>query len=294
MPVMPETVEIIEVGPRDGLQNEARLIPASDKIALINLLARAGFRRIEATSFVNPAWVPQMADAAEVMSGIIRAPGVRYVALTPNIRGYRAARAAQVDEVAVFASASEAFSRANLNCTIAESLEGFAAVTDAARDDGVPVRGYVSVVTECPYEGAVPPSSVARVAAMLRDLGCYEISLGDTLGRGRPAEVARMLRAVLNELPPDALAGHFHNTGGMALENIDVALEHGLRAFDASIGGLGGCPYAPGASGNVASEAVAEHLTRRGFHTGLIPAALATAAEKARSMRSGEDIGGQD
>ena len=281
---MPE-VEIFEMGPRDGLQNEKRLIPAADKIALVDLLSQAGFRRIEVTSFVPARWVPQMADAAEVLAGITRRPGIRYAALTPNLRGYQAARAAGADEVAIFASASEGFSRANLNATIAESLDRFAPVVEAARADGIPVRGYVSVVTDCPFDGPTPPGAVARVAAALSDMGCYEISLGDTIGQGRPETIDAMLQAVLNELPPDRLAGHYHDTAGRALENIDASLARGLRVFDAAVGGLGGCPYAPGAAGNVATEAVAAHLEARGFPTGLDMALLRHAAAMARGMR---------
>ena len=281
---MPE-VEIFEMGPRDGLQNEKRLIPAADKIALVDLLSQAGFRRIEVTSFVPARWVPQMADAAEVLASITRRPGIRYAALTPNLRGYQAARAAGADEVAIFASASEGFSRANLNATIAESLDRFAPVAEAARADGIPVRGYVSVVTDCPFDGPTPPGAVARVAAALSDMGCYEISLGDTIGQGRPETIDAMLQAVLNELPPDRLAGHYHDTAGRALENIDASLARGLRVFDAAVGGLGGCPYAPGAAGNVATEAVAAHLETRGFPTGLDMALLRHAAAMARGMR---------
>ena len=282
---MPETVEIFEMGPRDGLQNEKRLIPAADKIALVDLLSRAGFRRIEVTSFVSPKWVPQMADAAEVLAGITRAPGVRYAALTPNLKGYEGARAARADEVAIFASASEGFSKANLNCTIAESLDRFAPVAEAAKADGIPVRGYVSVVTDCPFDGPTPPGSVARVAAALRDLGCYEISLGDTIGQGRPETIDAMLAAVLEEVPPHQLAGHYHDTAGRALDNIDASLSRGLRVFDAAVGGLGGCPYAPGAAGNVATEKVAAHLAARGYQTGLDMDVLRQAAAMAQGMR---------
>lgn len=282
---MPDHVEIFEMGPRDGLQNEKRLIPAADKIALVDLLSRAGFRRIEVTSFVSPRWVPQMADAARVLAGITRAPGIRYAALTPNLQGYQAARAAGADEVAIFAAASEGFSRANLNCTIAESLDRFAPVAEAARADGMPLRGYVSVVTDCPFDGPTPPAQVARVAAALRDLGCYEISLGDTIGHGRPETIRAMLQAVLAELPPDRLAGHYHDTQGRALANIEASLDLGLRVFDAAVGGLGGCPYAPGAAGNVATEAVAARLSALGLATGLDAAVLAQAADFARSLR---------
>jgi hydroxymethylglutaryl-CoA lyase len=279
-------VEIVEVGPRDGLQNEPRIIPAADKIALIDLLSRAGFRRIEAASFVSPKWVPQMADGAAVMAGIRRAPGVRYAALTPNTKGYEAARAAGVDAVAVFGSASEGFSKANLNATIEESLARFRPLCAAAAADGVPVRGYVSCVIDCPFDGPVAPAAVARLAEALAEMGCFEISLGDTLGRATPERVDAMLTAVLAVLPADRLAGHFHDTAGRALENVEVALARGLRVFDAAVGGLGGCPYAPGAAGNVATEAVAARLAELGMETGLDPDRLAEAAAFARSLRS--------
>lgn len=282
---MAERVEIFEVGPRDGLQNEKRLIATADKVALVDMLSRAGFRRIEVTSFVSPKWVPQMADAAEVLARIRRAPGVSYAALTPNLKGYQGARAAGADEVAIFASASEGFSRANLNCSIAESLERFAPVAAAARADGVPVRGYVSVVTDCPYEGKIAPQAVARVVAALRELGCYEVSVADTIGQAWPESIAAMLRAVLNELPPERLAGHYHDTAGRALANIEASLAFGLRVFDAAVGGLGGCPYAPGAAGNVATEAVAARLAELGYETGLDAAVLAEAAAFARGLR---------
>jgi hydroxymethylglutaryl-CoA lyase len=283
---MTERVVIVEVGPRDGLQNEPRPIPTAAKVALIDLLSATGLGRIEAASFVSPRWVPQMADGAEVMARIARPPGVRFSALVPNQQGYRAARAAGVDEVAIFAAASEAFSRANLNATIDESLARFAPVAEAARADGVALRGYVSCVTDCPFAGPVAPAAVARVVAALRDLGCAEVSLGETLGRGRPEAVDAMLTAVVAELPPERLAGHFHDTAGGALGNIDVALGHRLRVFDAAAGGLGGCPYAPGAAGNVATEAVAAHLASRGFSTGIDAAALARAAAFARGLRA--------
>ena len=282
---MPEFVEIFEMGPRDGLQNEKRLIPAADKIALVDLLSRAGFRRIEVTSFVSPKWVPQMADAAEVLAGITRRAGVRYAALTPNLKGYEGARAARADEVAIFASASEGFSRANLNCTVAESLDRFAPVAEAAKADGIPVRGYVSVVTDCPFDGPTPPANVARVTAALRDLGCYEISLGDTIGQGRPETIDAMLAAVLEEVPASQLAGHYHDTAGRAIDNIDASLARGVRVFDAAVGGLGGCPYAPGAAGNVATEKVAAHLAARGLDTGLDMDVLRQAAAMAQGMR---------
>lgn len=280
-------VEIFEVGPRDGLQNETRLIPTPDKVALVNCLSRAGFRRIEVASFVSPKWVPQMADSTDVLAQIARADGVRYAALVPNMRGFEAARNARADEVAIFGSASEGFSRANLNCSVSESLERFAPVAKAALGAGIPVRGYVSCVTDCPFDGPVPADDVVRVVAALRDMGCYEISLGDTLGRATPERIAAMLDAVLREMPADRLAGHFHDTAGRALENIDVSLEAGLRVFDAAVGGLGGCPYAPGASGNVATEAVHDWLVARGWDTGLDRDMLQDAARMAHSMRKG-------
>jgi len=284
---MVETVEIFEVGPRDGLQNEARAIPTAEKVALIDLLSRAGFRRIEVASFVSPKWVPRMADSGAVLAAIARAPGVRYAALTPNLQGYQAACAARADEVAIFASASEGFSRANLNCTIAESLDRFAPVVAAAAADGVPVRGYVSCVTDCPFDGPTPPAAVARLAARLGALGCYEISLGDTLGRATPQAVTAMLGAVLAEVPAARLAGHFHDTAGRACDNIAAALDLGVRVFDAAVGGLGGCPYAPGAAGNVATEAALTRIEGLGFATGLDRAVIAKAAAMARQMRTG-------
>ncbi|MFU8864954.1 MAG: hydroxymethylglutaryl-CoA lyase [Rhodobacterales bacterium] len=282
---MGERVEIFEVGPRDGLQNEKRAIPLAEKIALVDCLSGAGFRRIEVASFVSPKWVPQMADSAAVLAGITRAPGVRYAALTPNMKGFEAAIAAEADEVAIFGSASEGFSRANINASIAESLARFAPVAEEARATRIKVRGYVSCVTDCPYDGAVPPQQVAQVAAALFAMGCYEISLGDTIGQGRPETIDAMLRAVLEEVPAAQLAGHYHDTAGRALENIDVSLSNGLRVFDAAVGGLGGCPFAPGAAGNVATEAVHARLTALGYDTGLDAAVLGRAADMARAMR---------
>jgi len=278
-------VEIFEVGPRDGLQNEARAIPAAEKIALVDKLSEAGFRHIEVTSFVSPKAVPQMADASEVMAGIMKPDGVAYTALTPNMKGYEAAIAAGVDEIAIFASASEGFSQKNINCSIEESYARFAPIIKAARHADIPVRGYVSCVTDCPYDGPVAPAAAAKVAADLFAAGCYEISLGDTLGQGTPDTVARMLLAVLKEVPEHRLAGHFHDTNGHALANIDASLALGLRVFDASIGGLGGCPFAPGAEGNVATESVQEHVTALGYETGLNSEILATAAAMAHKMR---------
>jgi hydroxymethylglutaryl-CoA lyase len=283
---MSETVEIFEVGPRDGLQNEPRIVPTAEKIALIDTLGKAGFRRIEVASFVSPKWVPQMADSADVLAGIRRVPGISYAALVPNEKGLARALAARPDEIAVFASASEGFSKANLNCTIAESYARFAPVIAGAQDAGLRVRGYVSCVTDCPFDGPTGPQDVARVAGELIAMGCYEVSLGETLGRGTPEAVAEMLRAVLERVPADRLAGHFHDTAGGALDNIAVALEAGLRVFDTSVGGLGGCPYAPGAAGNVATEAVHAFVEARGFRTGLDAAQVAVAADMARALRT--------
>lgn len=283
---MKGAVEIFEVGPRDGLQNEARLIPTPDKIALVDVLSEAGFRRIECASFVSPKWVPQMGDSADVLAGILRSQGVSYAALTPNLRGLEGAIAARANEVAVFASASEGFSQANINASIAESLERFAPMMDVARAAGLPVRGYVSCVVECPYDGPVTPADVARVVAALRDAGCYEVSLGDTIGRAKPEAVDAMLEAVMGEIEPERLAGHFHDTSGRALDNIDVSLARGVRVFDAAVGGLGGCPYAPGAAGNVATQAVLAHVEALGYETGLDAQIIAQASEMAKEMRS--------
>lgn len=277
--------EIFEVGPRDGLQNEARDIPVSEKIALVNKLSEAGFSRIEIASFVSPKWVPQMAGSAEVLAGITRKDGVRYAALTPNVRGFEDAVAAKADEIAVFASASEGFSQKNINASIEESIERFAPILEEARHIDLPVRGYVSCVIACPYDGVVAPDAVARVADKLFSMGCYEVSLGDTIGAGTPDTIARMLLAVRDVVPVGRLAGHYHDTGGRALDNIDASLALGVRVFDAAVGGLGGCPYAPGASGNVATEAVAAHLARLGYDTGLDLDVIAQAAEMARQMR---------
>ncbi|QAX30167.1 hydroxymethylglutaryl-CoA lyase [Leisingera sp. NJS204] len=282
---MAERVEIFEVGPRDGLQNEKREIPVAEKVALTNCLSRAGFSRIEVASFVSPKWVPQMAGSAQVLAGITRAPGVRYAALTPNMRGYEDAVAAKADEIAVFASASEGFSKANINATIEESITRFLPVLEAAKENGLPVRGYVSCVTDCPFDGATPPEKVAEVAERLYALGCYEISLGDTIGQGTPEAITAMLSAVTARVPAARLAGHYHDTAGRALDNIEVSLDQGVRVFDAAVGGLGGCPYAPGAAGNVATEAVHKRLTELGYDTGLDGNVLEKAAALARSMR---------
>ena len=282
---MSEYVEIFEVAPRDGLQNEKTMIPAARKIALTDALSRVGFRRIEVASFVSPKWVPQMADGADVLAGITRAPGVSYAALTPNMRGFERAMEAHADEIAIFGAASEAFSRANINKSIAESLDAFAPIAQAAKAAGVPMRGYVSCVVHCPYEGAVDPQAAARVAQSLYDMGCYEVSLGDTTGQGTPDTVAAMLKAVADHVPVAQLAGHYHDTNGRALDNIEVSLDAGLRVFDAAAGGLGGCPYAPGAKGNVATEAVNALLMALGYDTGLDAGLLAQAADLAKSLR---------
>ena len=282
---MTPNVTIFEVGPRDGLQNEKRMIATADKIALINMLSGTGLTRIEATSFVSPRWVPQMGDAAAVMAGITRAPGVGYAVLTPNMKGYDGAWAAKADEIAVFASASEGFSRKNINASVAESLDRFAPVLIAAKADGMPVRGYISCVTDCPFDGKVAPQAVAALAGALMAMGCFEISLGDTIGAATPDTTDAMLAAVLGEVPADKLAGHFHDTEGRALDNILTSLDRGVRIFDASVGGLGGCPYAPGAAGNVATEAVLALMATHGYATGVDEPKLRAAAAFAKTLR---------
>jgi hydroxymethylglutaryl-CoA lyase len=282
---MADHVSIFETSPRDGLQNEQRQVSTKDKITLIDLLSNCGIKHIEVTSFVSPKWVPQMADAEAVLSGIRKVPGIVYSALTPNLQGFERAVAARADAVAIFASASEAFSLKNINCTIEESFARFHPVVKAAQSAGLPVRAYVSCVAECPYSGPTPPRQVAEIAARLLQLGCYEISLGDTTGQGSPATIAAMLDAVLHVVPAPRLAGHFHDTGGRALDNIATSLARGLRVFDTAAGGLGGCPFAPGAPGNVATEAVVSMLHASGFVTGIDPALLAKAATFAQSLR---------
>ncbi|WP_319498514.1 hydroxymethylglutaryl-CoA lyase [uncultured Cohaesibacter sp.] len=266
---MSEKVRIYEVGPRDGLQNEAAIIPTSQKIALIDLLSRAGFEKIEATSFVSPRWVPQLADAADVMAGIERLTGVDYGVLVPNLKGAEQALQAGADEIAIFASASEGFSQKNINCSIRDSLLRFEPVMALAKTVGIPVRGYVSCIVACPYDGAVEPGAVVDVALALHDMGCYEISLGDTIGAGRPESIARVLDAVLAHFPAGQLAGHFHDTCDRALDNVRTALAMGLRTFDSAVGGLGGCPYAPGARGNVSTAALNALLLAAGYETGI-------------------------
>ncbi len=282
---MGEKVQIFEVAPRDGLQSQTRIIPLADKIALVDMLSDCGFEKIEVASFVSPKWVPQMADSDMVMAGITRRDGVIYSALAPNMRGYAAALQAGADEIAVFASASEGFSQANINCSVGESIERFTPILAAAKIDGMPVRGYISCVTDCPFDGVTEPHKVADLAALLMEMGCYGVSLGDTIGVGVPETVGAMLDAVLIRVSAADLAGHFHDTHGRALENIGVSLDMGLRVFDASVGGLGGCPYAPGAAGNVGTLAVVEMLHTRGFETGLNFTKLEKAAAFALGLK---------
>ena len=265
----PDRVTLVDVGARDGLQNEAGQVSTADKLRLIHGLADAGVPVVEATSFVSPKWVPQMADAAEVMAGLRRKAGVRYPVLTPNLKGFEAAAAAGAAEVAVFAAASESFSQRNINCSIAESLERFAPVMEAAKAKGIAVRGYVSCVLGCPYEGEIAPSAVAKVAAELFRMGCFEISLGDTIGTGTPRKAQAMVEAVAKEVPVAKLAAHFHDTYGQALANLHAVLELGVATVDSSVAGLGGCPYAKGASGNVATEDVVYMLRGMGIETGV-------------------------
>ncbi|GJP53877.1 hypothetical protein CLOM_g13000 [Closterium sp. NIES-68] len=266
---LPRYVKVVEVGPRDGLQNERQQVPVGVKVELIHRLMAAGLPVVEATSFVSPKWIPQLSDAPEVMQRVQGNGRTKLPVLTPNLRGLENAVAAGAKEVAVFAAASEAFSKKNINCSVEESLERYRAVCDAARDRGIPVRGYVSCAVACPYEGHVEPAAVARVAKALHDMGCYEVSLGDTIGIGTPGSVAPMLDAVCACMPPSSLAVHFHDTYGQALANILVALQMGVSAVDSSIAGLGGCPYAKGASGNVATEDVVYLLHGLGIETGI-------------------------
>lgn len=277
MSAMPARVKLVEMGPRDGLQNEPGNVPTEAKLALIARLARAGLRHIEATAFVSPRWVPQMADHAQVMRALPHDDGVTYSALVPNLQGLEAALAAGAREVAVFGAASETFSQRNINCSIAQSLERFAPVIERARAQGVAVRGYVSCAIACPYEGPIAPPAVATVAAALHAMGCHEVSLGDTIGTGTPGTVARMVEAVAARVPVQVLAGHYHDTYGQALANILASLELGIATFDSSVAGLGGCPYAPGAAGNVASEDVVYMLDGMGIVTGVDLALLAEA-----------------
>ena len=271
----PARVRIVEVGPRDGLQNEPGFVPTATKLELIECLAAAGLSAIESTAFVSPKWVPQMGDAAEVMRGLVRRPGVAYPVLVPNLQGFDAAVQAGATEVAVFAAASETFSQTNINCRIVDSLKRFEPVIAAATALDIRVRGYISCIAGCPYEGAVDPARVADIARTLADMGCYEVSLGDTIGVGTPGVIQRVLDACLRHLPAGRLAGHYHDTYGMAIANIYASLELGLATFHASVAGLGGCPYARGASGNVATEDVVYLLDGLGIDSGIDLAALA-------------------
>jgi hydroxymethylglutaryl-CoA lyase len=266
---LPRRVRIVDVGPRDGLQNEARSVPTAVKIELISRLAEAGLPAVEATAFVSPKWVPQMADHAEVMAGIRKKPGVAYPVLVPNMKGFEAARAAGAMEIAVFGAASETFSRKNINCSIAESLERFAPVVEAARASRMRVRGYISCALGCPYEGEVKPQAVAALAEKLYAMGCYEVSLGDTIGVGTPGRTRAMIETVARRVPIGKLAGHYHDTYGQALANIYASLEAGVKTFDSSVSGLGGCPYAKGATGNVATEDVVYMMNGLGIATGV-------------------------
>lgn len=277
---LPSHVRLVEVGPRDGLQNEAQPISVADKVRLVDALSAAGLSYIEVGSFVSPKWVPQMAGAAEVFAQIQRRPGVTYGALAPNLRGFEDALAAGVKEVAVFAAASEAFSQRNINCSISESLERFAPIMAAARQHGISVRGYVSCVLGCPYEGEIAPAQVAAVARELYAMGCYEVSLGDTIGTGTAGATRRLFEVVGAQVPRDKLAGHFHDTYGQAIANIYASLLEGIAVFDSSIAGLGGCPYAKGASGNVATEDVLYLLNGLGIETGIDLQALIGAGQQ--------------
>jgi len=266
---LPRRVRIVDVAPRDGLQNEKAVVPTDVKVGLIDRLTDAGLPAIEATSFVSPRWVPQMADNAQVMAAIRRKPGVRYPVLTPNIKGFEAALAAGADEVAVFVAASETFSQKNINCSISESLERARPVAAAAKTHGVRVRGYISCVLDCPYEGEIAPSAVREVAAALQAMGCYEISLGDTIGTGTPGRARRLIATVAETVPVETLAGHFHDTYGQAIANVYAAMEAGIATFDSSVAGLGGCPYAKGATGNVATEDLLYLLEGLDIETGI-------------------------
>jgi isopropylmalate/homocitrate/citramalate synthase len=277
---LPRRVKMVEVGPRDGLQNEKGAVPVEVKIALIDQLSAAGLPVVEAGAFVSPRWVPQMADSAAVLAGIARKPGVEYPVLVPNMKGFEAARRAGAREIAVFGAASEAFTQRNINCSIAESIARFAPVAEAARHAGMPLRGYVSCVLGCPYEGEIAPAAVAEAAERLADLGCAEISLGDTIGVGTPVRARAMVEAVAGRVPIERLAVHFHDTYGQALANILACLELGIATVDSSVAGLGGCPYAKGASGNVASEDVLYMLDGLGVATGVDLAGLAAAGAK--------------
>ena len=276
---MPDYVRIVEVGPRDGLQAEGGNVPAAAKIALIDALSAAGLPAVEAGAFVSPKWVPQMADSAQVLAAIQRRPGTDYPVLVPNMKGLERARECDVGEIAIFGAASETFSQTNINCSIAESLDRFRPVAEAALADGMKVRGYISCVLGCPYEGDVAVAAVRDVARELRAMGCYEVSLGDTVGVGTPGRARAMLEAVAADVPIEALAIHFHDTWGQALANILACLEIGVAVVDTSVAGLGGCPYAPGAAGNVATEDVLYMLNGLGISTGVDLDAVAAAGQ---------------
>ena len=290
---LPKQVRMVEVGPRDGLQNEPGKISTAVKVELVNRLAQAGLKTIEAASFVSPKWVPQMADSAELMRQIQRYPGVTYTALTPNLKGFENALACGVDEVAIFAAASEQFSQKNINCSVAESLRRFEPIMMAAKAQGIKVRGYISCVLGCPYQGEVPVSAVVQVAKQLVSMGCYEVSLGDTIGVGTPRKTQQMVEAAAKEVAIEQLAVHCHDTYGQALANIYAALELGIAVIDSSVAGLGGCPYAKGASGNVASEDVLYMLNGLGIDTGVDLESLIAAGQfimQALGRRTGSKV----
>jgi hydroxymethylglutaryl-CoA lyase len=276
---MPESVVICEVGPRDGLQYESNFVSTEDKVHLIDLLSATGLRYIEAASFVSPKWVPQMADGGQVLGHVKKKKGVVYAALAPNLKGYEDSLKAKADEVAVFASASETFSQRNINCSIDGSLARYELVCRKAAKDGVPVRGYVSCAVTCPYEGPVAPEAVARVATSLIRMGCREVSLGDTIGMATPDHINTMLDTILDAIPVEKVAGHYHDTSNRALDCIRASLERGLRVFDSSVGGAGGCPFAPGSKGNVATHEVVRMVEAEGYTTGIDPRALEKATE---------------
>ena len=294
---LPQRVKLVEVGPRDGLQNEPREVPTAVKIELIERLTDAGLPAIESGSFVSPKWVPRMADSGEVLRGIRRRPGVSYPVLVPNLRGFEAAMEARCEEVAVFAADSEAFSQKNTNCSIAESLARFEPVLGAAREHGVSVRGYVSCVLGCPYQGEVTAQAAADVAAALYDMGCYEVSLGDTIGTGSALKTQRLFEAAARRVPVERLAGHFHDTYGQAVANVFAAMQMGVSVFDCSIAGLGGCPYAKGATGNVATEDVVYQLSECGIDTGIdlqllieVGAFISDALQRTNNSRAGRAL----
>lgn len=287
----PRRVSIVEVGPRDGLQNEKTLVATADKIALVGLLADAGLRRIEATAFVSPRWVPQMADHAQVIAGLAQSHGVVYSALVPNEKGAEAALASGARGLAVFTAASESFSQKNTNCSIAEAIARFEPVLALARQAGVPVRGYVSCALDCPYEGEIAPDAVADVSARLLDIGCDEIAVSDTLGRGTPPRTARMVEATLGVVPAARIAGHFHDTHRRAIENVAASWTLGVRVFDGAVGGLGGCPYAPGAGGNLATETLVAHFEALGIETGIDLQRLRGVGSWIKSLTRTNDVG---